>query len=77
MEYTFRTYMEQPIEINRIHRLNCLKGLELMDTGIVDVVVTSPPYNIGVAYRTYEDRRSREEYLAWMEEVAIAVKRVM
>ncbi len=32
----------------------------------VDVVVTSPPYNRGVPYRTYRDRRPREEYLAWI-----------
>jgi site-specific DNA-methyltransferase (adenine-specific) len=29
------------------------------------VVVTSPPYNLGIAYRTYDDRRPRAEYLAW------------
>ena len=41
--------------------------------GSVDVVVTSPPYNLGVRYRSYEDRRPREEYLAWMRGVADAV----
>jgi len=43
----------------------------------VDVVVTSPPYNLGVPYRSYRDRRPRAEYLAWMGEVAEAVRRAL
>jgi len=27
--------------------------------------VTSPPYNLGIQYRTYDDGGPREEYLAW------------
>jgi site-specific DNA-methyltransferase (adenine-specific) len=42
--------------------------------GRSDVVVTSPPYNRGVAYGRYDDRRPREEYLAWIGRVADAVR---
>jgi site-specific DNA-methyltransferase (adenine-specific) len=38
-----------------------------------DVVVTSPPYNLGVPYRSYADRRPRADYLAWVGSVADAV----
>jgi site-specific DNA-methyltransferase (adenine-specific) len=37
------------------------------------VVVTSPPYNRGVAYGRYDDRRPRDEYIAWIGRVADAV----
>jgi site-specific DNA-methyltransferase (adenine-specific) len=63
--------------INRIHRMDCLEGLRELGRGSVDVVVTSPPYNIGVRYRSYHDRRSREEYLGWMGEVAGLSREVM
>lgn len=43
----------------------------------VDVVVTSPPYNLGVQYRSYDDGRPRAEYLAWTGEWVKAVSRVM
>ncbi len=43
----------------------------------VDVVVTSPPYNLGIAYSGYGDRREEAEYLDWMMQVASAVRRVM
>jgi len=45
--------------------------------GGADVVVTSPPYNLGVAYGTYADDRPRPEYLAWVGEAAGAVDRVL
>ena len=43
--------------------------------GRVDVVVTSPPYNLGVPYRSYADSRPRAEYLAWVGSVRDAVDR--
>jgi site-specific DNA-methyltransferase (adenine-specific) len=42
-----------------------------------DVVVTSPPYNLGVRYRSYADNRPRTEYLAWIGSVCAAVDAVL
>ena len=43
----------------------------------VDVVVTSPPYNLGISYRSYDDGRPRDEYLAWTSEWTRAVAQVL
>jgi site-specific DNA-methyltransferase (adenine-specific) len=40
----------------------------------VDVVVTSPPYNRGVPYRSYADDRPRAEYLSWVGRLRDAVE---
>ena len=56
---------------------DCLTVLPSLEAGSVDVVVTSPPYNIGLGYATYADRRREDDYLAWMVEVARALSRVM
>ena len=45
--------------------------------GSVDLVVTSPPYNLNLAYSVYDDARSEQEYLAWLLNVAQAIKRVL
>ena len=45
--------------------------------GGADVVVTSPPYNLGLPYRSYRDRRPRSEYLAWVGTVGRAVKEAL
>lgn len=41
-----------------------LAGLE---PGSVSVIVTSPPYNLGIRYRSFDDGRPRAEYLRWSE----------
>jgi site-specific DNA-methyltransferase (adenine-specific) len=62
----------------RLYKEDCLKGMqEILQPGSVDVVVTSPPYNIGAKYNAYEDTRPRQDYLEWMERVGIAVERVL
>jgi len=57
---------------------DCVKLMgENLQPGSVSVVVTSPPYNIGVPYPDYHDDRPEEEYLAWLAEVFQAIKRVL
>lgn len=57
---------------------DCVTGLnENVDEKSVDVIVTSPPYNIGIGYSSYNDTLPREKYLAWMEEVGVAIKRAL
>eukprot|EP01051_Picozoa_sp_SAG22_P005188 SAG22_NODE_301_length_12744_cov_19.648189_6_plen_484_part_00 len=54
--------------------LDKLKG---MDTDSVDVVVTSPPYNLGIKYDVYGDSKTDDEYLAWINEIAGELRRVV
>jgi len=62
----------------RLYLQDCIVGMgEHLDEGSVDVVVTSPPYNLGIAYNGYDDTSSREDYLSWMDEWAGAVDRVL
>jgi site-specific DNA-methyltransferase (adenine-specific) len=60
-----------------LHLEDCFLGMKKLPQGSVDVVVTSPPYNLGVKYRVYNDRISREEYLEWLETWAVEVARVL
>jgi site-specific DNA-methyltransferase (adenine-specific) len=48
-----------------------------LQAGSVDVVVTSPPYNLGLGYRSYADRRAEEDYLSWLVAVAGQVRRLL
>ncbi len=56
---------------------DCLDRLASLEEGSIDVCVTSPPYNIGVAYNSHDDRMPREGYLAWMAQVGQAIGRVL
>lgn len=56
---------------------DCLARLTSIQDQSVDVIVTSPPYNIGMNYRSYEDRMPREAYLNWLTRVGRELKRVL
>jgi len=45
--------------------------------GGVDLVVTSPPYNLGVRYRKYSDRLDRQSYLNWCATWAAGIRRIL
>jgi site-specific DNA-methyltransferase (adenine-specific) len=70
----------EPSTSTGVHRLicgDCLTIMPSLEEGSVDVVVTSPPYNLGLSYRGYDDQRAEDEYLNWLTEVANQVRRVM
>ena len=56
---------------------DCLSGLKAMPDESVDVVVTSPPYNLDIAYTSYRDDAPRSAYLDWCAEWAAEVRRVL
>ncbi len=56
---------------------DCIKGMRELDEESIDLVVTSPPYNLGIKYKNYEDTRTRTDYLDWSKEWAKEVKRVL
>jgi site-specific DNA-methyltransferase (adenine-specific) len=43
----------------------------------VDLVVTSPPYNLGVRYGKYSDRQDRQSYLEWCRKWVAQIRRVL
>ncbi len=44
---------------------DCLELMPAFPAASLDVVVTSPPYNLGIRYRSYADRLPRQRYLDW------------
>jgi site-specific DNA-methyltransferase (adenine-specific) len=56
---------------------DCLKGMAEMPEGTIDLVVTSPPYNLGIAYGRYSDGEAREGYLDWCVEWARQIRRLL
>jgi len=54
---TFRFYLGDSVDV-----------LGRLAAGSISAIVTSPPYNLGIRYRTYDDTMPREQYLAWTDE---------
>jgi site-specific DNA-methyltransferase (adenine-specific) len=56
---------------------DCLKGMAKMSDATIDLVVTSPPYNLGIAYGHYSDRQARGDYLDWCHAWAVELRRLL
>ena len=50
---------------SRFYLGDCVDVFKQLEPHSVDVIVTSPPYNIGIQYSRYQDALSAAEYLAW------------
>jgi site-specific DNA-methyltransferase (adenine-specific) len=56
---------------------DCTAGMRKLPPESVDIVVTSPPYNLGIKYRRYEDAKQWDEYWRWSLAWVGEVKRVL
>jgi site-specific DNA-methyltransferase (adenine-specific) len=63
--------------VHELHQKDCLEGMGELETGCVDLVVTSPPYNLGINYSTYRDNLKRDDFIRWCQEWASGIHRVM
>ena len=60
-----------------LFRHDCVAGMRRLAPGSVDMIATSPPYNIGKEYSSYDDTIARARYLDDMEKWGQAAKRVL
>ena len=50
------------LETNKIINGDCVKVMASLPESCVDLIVTSPPYNVGIDYDSHNDRQSMEDY---------------
>ena len=61
-----------------LYNMDCIEGMKrYLTPGSVDVVVTSPPYNLGTSYNSYDDTMGRVDYVEWMGQWGQAVSEIL
>ena len=55
------------MQVNDIYNMDCVDGLKQVDDNSIDLIVTSPPYNIGIEYDSWNDNMPWDDYLVWCE----------
>ncbi len=73
----FRTYGSRGGGSIELYLADSMAAMSRMDPRSVDVVVTSPPYNIGKKYGVHVDRMPRHDYISWMESFGRDVSRIL
>jgi len=57
---------------------NSLEILKLIPDNSIDLIITDPPYNVGLDYGLYyKDRKKRDEYFSWCREWLAEIPRVL
>lgn len=56
---------------------DCLESLKDIGDKSITTVVTSPPYNIGLKYHKYKDKKPRDQYLEWIYDIFVELKRIL
>lgn len=60
-----------------VHAGDCIRGMEQMPAGSVDLAFADPPFNIGYDYDVYDDRREADDYIEWSRKWISGVARVL
>ena len=56
------------LETKRIIQGDCVIEMAKLPESTVDLIVTSPPYNVGIDYDSHDDRMIMDEYWEWTEQ---------
>ena len=65
------------IETGKIINGDCIEVMKTLPEGSVDLLVTSPPYGVGIAYDVHQDDMLVEEYFEFTEKWMTEAYRVM
>lgn len=62
-----------------LYRGDCLKVLKEMEQGSVNLIITDPPYNVGLEYvkKYYTDNWNLPDYISWSKNWLTECKRVL
>ncbi len=60
-----------------LHLGDCVAGMASLKAKSIDLVVTSPPYNLGIRYGKFADTADRKSYLDWSEKWAAQIRRLL
>ena len=56
------------IETGKIINGDCIEVMKTFPEGSIDLVVTSPPYNVNIAYDVHKDDLPMDEYYEWTKD---------
>ena len=63
--------------MNKIICADVLDGLKQIPDNYASLMITSPPYSVGILYDNYNDNMNYFEYLKWLKNVFLECKRTL
>lgn len=63
--------------INKIICGDCIEVMKKMPDQEIDMIITSPPYNVGIEYDIYDDSLSEKDYLSFSKSYLMQCYRIL
>ena len=76
-EKKLTTLLKKQIDRQEIILGDCLEVLENIKDKTIDIILSSPPYNLGIKYNYYNDKKSNANYLKWLQSIFVHIKRAL
>lgn len=64
-------------EINKIYLGDCIEIMNNISEESIDLIFADPPFNIGLEYDNYVDKKSYDDYYKWSENWITACYRIL
>jgi len=55
------------MEVNKLYNGDILDMFSKTPDNFIDLIVTSPPYNVGINYSDWDDTMSYDGFFQWVE----------
>lgn len=69
--------LTQPLDLNKIHNMDCIQGMKQMFADSADIIICDPPYNIGKDFGNKSDKQEFIAYLDWCDEWIAECMRIL
>jgi len=56
------------MKVNYIENIECREGMKRLPDNLANIVITSPPYNVGIDYSDWNDNLTYDDYLKFTKE---------
>ncbi|MBA2124193.1 hypothetical protein B9J78_04575 [bacterium Unc6] len=63
--------------INQIFCGDCIEVMSNLPENLVQLIITSPPYNVGISYENHHDLMPYKEYLQFLEQTWVECYRIL
>ncbi len=60
-----------------ILNVDILEGFKIIPNDSIDLIVTSPPYNVNIQYDSWNDEMPKDDYFSWVQEWLVECHRVL
>lgn len=61
----------------QVYNCDVLDGFKKLDDNSIDLIVTSPPYNVSIEYDSWNDNMNKKDYFDWVNKWLLECYRVL